>query len=129
MKFTTQAAGELKQPENCDLIHETTVLKAVHALQSVCVMEPKTIHVPRTEHLFFTEEQVFQANTDSLNKGSENRSQEQTVWPTPAQLIDRLKSDFVMQHDIVVMSSASTADIALIMILVYAWTGRCLSHL
>lgn len=94
----------MKQPNNCDLIHKTIILKAQQAFESAYTKEPKISDVLRTQHLFCTGEQVLQVNTDSLNKVFENWSQEQTIttaaWLTltPAQFTDRLKSDNMIQH-------------------------------
>ena len=50
------------------MILETIILKAQQAFESVYTMESKISDVLRTQNLFFTDEQVLQANTDSLNK-------------------------------------------------------------
>lgn len=90
----------MKQPNNCDLILEAIILKAQQAFKSVYTTESKISDVLRTQHLLFTDEQVLQTNTDSLNKVFENWEQSVTTgaWLTPAQLIDKLKSDNMIQH-------------------------------
>jgi len=58
-KFTIQGDGWLKRPNNCDLILETILLKAQTAFELVYTMESKISDVLRTQHLFFTDEQVL----------------------------------------------------------------------
>jgi len=94
-KFTIRGDGWLKRSNNCDLILETIILKAQQAFESVYTMESKISDVLRTQNLFFTGEQVLQANTDSLNKVFENWEQSVTTgaWLIPMQRNDKLKSD------------------------------------
>jgi len=94
-KITIQGDGWLKQPNNCDLILEAIKLKEQQAFESVYTMESKISDVLRTQYLFFTDEQVLQANTDSLNVFE---NWEQSVTTGAWQLIDKLKSNNMIQH-------------------------------